>query len=145
MLNKTRTFLALSLLVCATGCSALKQNAIDAGKEIAAAAGPIIIEKSTEAAAKATAAQVAADDNLTAQEKADITTTLYGAGGATLASLLAALRMWGLARGKKAALGVVVKAVDKLPPEIAKQVKDQVTALGGSSAAIKKTITAVKS
>lgn len=133
------------LLLSLMGCAGLKQQAIDAGKEIAAQAAPIIAEKATEAGAKAVAAQVAKDDSLDAEEKEDITQTLYGAGGATLASLLAALRMWGLLRAKKAALGVVVKAVDQLPDDVATLVKNNVTALGGSAPAIKKTISAAKS
>ncbi len=141
-----KKMMLLGLLVLSlTGCASWKEAAIDAGKQIASEAAPIIAEKATKAAATAVAEKVAADDALAPEEKQDITDLLYGAGGATAASLLAALRMWALLRAKKAALGVVVKAVDRLPEDMANVVKANVTALGGSAPAIKKTITAAKS
>lgn len=150
------TLLVLSLTLSATGCQSLKDQAVDAGrilvndlkvagKDMAADIAKTAAEKGAEAAANAVASKVQADDNLAPEEKQDITDILYGAGGATAASLLAALRMWALLRAKKAALGVVVKAVDKLPDDMANVVKANVTALGGSTPAIKKTITAAKS
>ena len=150
------TLLVLSLTLSATGCQSLKDQAVDAGrilvndlkvagKDMAADIAKTAAEKGAEAAANAVAAKVQADDNLAPEEKADILKVLYAGGAVTIANILAALRMWASARVQKAALGIVVKGVDKLPPEIAQQVKDQVTALGGSAPAIKKTITAAKS
>lgn len=151
--------LVLSLTLFAPGCASLgeelKAKAIEAGtvliddlkeagKEAAADIAKLAAEKGAEAAANAVAAKVQADDELTAEEKQDITTILYGSGSATFASIIAALAMWGKARARKLALGVVVRAVDKLPSDIADAVKGQVTALGGSAPAIKKTISSVK-
>ncbi len=139
----------LSVTLFGTSCASFKESVTEAGKEIAREAIPIIADSAAkhgaEAGAKIVAAQVAKDDHLTAEEKTDITTTLYGAGGATLASLLAALRMWALARGRKVALGIVTKAVDAVPGDIGDAVKAQVAALGGNVPAVKKTITAAKS